>query len=216
MIILALDTATPATTVAVIVHDEVRAESTLVDARRHCEILAVSISQVLASCRLGLSDIEHVVVGVGPGAFTGLRVGLATARALGDALTIPVHGLMTLDSLAFASGLDEPFTVVTDARRREVFWSTYTDRLHRDQGPTVSTPDMVTTAAAGRPVIGVAATPFAALFSDVRMPDLPAAGAVGQLAAMRLAAGENLLPAEPMYLRRPDTSEPSRRKPVLP
>lgn len=213
--ILALDTATAATTVALWCEGEVRAEITHVDARRHCEHLAVAIAEVLTTSGAAMSDVERVVVGVGPGAYTGLRVGLATARAISHALSVPVSGVMTLDALAFASGIDEPFTVVTDARRREVFWATYTNFQQSSAGPDVGLPDGVAIHASGGPVVGAAATPFADQFDDVRTPDFPAAGALARLAALRMAAGANLLAPEPLYLRRPDVSSPAAPKSVL-
>ena len=173
------------------------------------------VDAVLGEANIALSAVTDIVVGVGPGAFTGLRVGLVTARALGDALGVPVHGVVTLDALALESGLEEPFAVVTDARRREVFWATYSDAFTRDAGPIVAEPSDVASQLRGRPVVGANATPFADLFDDVRDPDLPAAGALARYAHRRLAAGRSLLPPEPMYLRRPDITPSSGPKSVL-
>ena len=107
MLLLAFDTATPAVTVAL--HDGTRvlAEESAVDARRHGELLAASIQQVLAAAGAVPGDLTGIAVGVGPGPYTGLRAGLVTARVLGSALGVPVHGACTLDVIAraAASGL---------------------------------------------------------------------------------------------------------------
>jgi tRNA threonylcarbamoyl adenosine modification protein YeaZ len=102
VLLLAFDTATPAVTVALRGDEGVLAEHTEIDARRHGELLAPGIEKVLADAGRSRTDLTGIAVGVGPGPFTGLRVGLVTARALGDALDIPVHGVCTLDILAAA------------------------------------------------------------------------------------------------------------------
>ena len=100
VLLLAFDTATPAVTVALRGDEGVLAEHTEIDARRHGELLAPGIEKVLADAGRTRTELTGVAVGVGPGPFTGLRVGLMTARALSDALDIPVHGVCTLDILA--------------------------------------------------------------------------------------------------------------------
>ncbi len=97
--LLALDSATPAVTVALADGDRLLAERTTVDARRHGELLAPAIAAVLAEAGVDRSDLTAIAVGVGPGPFTGLRVGLVTARTLGAVLGIPVLGVCTLDVL---------------------------------------------------------------------------------------------------------------------
>jgi tRNA threonylcarbamoyl adenosine modification protein YeaZ len=164
---------------------------------------------------LQLADVTAVAVGVGPGAFTGLRVGLVTARALGDALSIPVHGVMTLDAIAYASRVDCPFAVVADARRKELFWARYSSAITREAGPFVGKPDDVAEQVAGLPVVGAGATPFAEMFADVRSPELPNAGALGQLTHRRLLEGQPLLKPTPLYLRRPDVTASAGPKSVL-
>jgi tRNA threonylcarbamoyl adenosine modification protein YeaZ len=215
VLILGLDTATPATTVGVVRGGEVVAERSQVDSRRHVELLVPTIHAVLEDAGIDLAQVTDIAVGVGPGAFTGMRVGLATARSLGVALGIPVHGVVTLDGIAAASGLKESFAVVTDARRREVFWATYTDGFTRAEGPFVGRPDEVAKAVGHRPVVGARATPFAEMFDDIREPDLPSAAALAQIVSRALASGEGLMPPEPMYLRRPDVTPSSGPKSVL-
>ena len=214
MLLLALDTATPATTVAVVRDGEVMAERCHVDPRLHGEVLGPLVAEAVAAARVRLPDLDAVAVGVGPGAYTGLRVGVVTAQALGQALGIPVHGVVTLDALAFGAGVDRPFAVVTDARRKELFWARYDDPSTRSDGPGVGRPDDLVAALDGLPVVGAGATPFADLFADVREPSLPSSGALGRLAAGRLAAGSGLEPPLPRYLRRPDASVPAAPKPV--
>ncbi|MFC6708093.1 tRNA (adenosine(37)-N6)-threonylcarbamoyltransferase complex dimerization subunit type 1 TsaB [Flexivirga alba] len=121
MLLLALDTATSAVTVAL--HDgaQVIAEESLVDSRRHAETLTPMISSVVAGAGRSPADLTAVAVGVGPGPFTGLRVGLATATTLGLALDLPVYGVCSLDALAYAAavrGAPAEFVVASDARRK--------------------------------------------------------------------------------------------------
>lgn len=212
--LLALDTATPAVTVAVADGPRVLAERTTVDARRHGELVAPAVSGVLADAGLSRTDITRIAVGVGPGPFTGLRVGLVTARTLGAVLGVPVLGVCTLDVLALAAvdplGEPEEFRVVTDARRREVHWASYVTAggLHRVEGPHVETP---ATAAWEGPAVGAGAALYAEHFLGHRPPDHPSAAALCAWVATGLPTG----PPEPMYLRRPDAAEPGARKPVL-
>ena len=206
MLLLAIDTATPATSVAVVDDGEVVVELQHVDARGHCEVLAPLVVEALAVARTAAGRLAAIAVGVGPGAYTGLRVGIVTALSMADALAVPVHGVVSLDALAFGSGLGAPFAVVTDARRKEVFWARYADWATRLSGPDVGRPDEVAAAVAGLPVVGASGTPFAGRFTDVRGPDLPSAGALGCLAAGRLASGGGLLLPQPVYLRRPDVT----------
>lgn len=215
---LAFDTATPAVTVAL--HDGAAtlAESTTVDARRHGELLAPAIDEVLAHAGRRAVDITDIAVGVGPGPFTGLRVGVVTARALGDALGVPVHGVCTLDVLAHGAtrqGLAVPFAVATDARRREVYWARYTATGTRLTEPAVGWPASVAEELAGLPVVGAGASIYPEAFPDAREPRLPAGSWLAELTCAMLAEDRATLPPEPLYLRRPDAVEPGARKPVL-
>ncbi len=216
MLLLAFDTATPAVTVAL--HDGVRllAEESVVDARRHGELLAASIRDVLAAAGARAADLTGIAVGVGPGPYTGLRAGLVTARVLGSALGIPVHGACTLDVIAravasCAAGGD--FIVATDARRKEIYWARYTATGQRVSGPAVSAPGE---AGVSCPVAGEGALLYPAELGAPIEPRYPSAAALAGLTAARIAAGEPMLPAEPLYLRRPDARVPGPPKRVTP
>lgn len=230
MLLLAFDTATPAITVAV--HDGAAALASweAVDPRRHGELLAPAISGVLREAGADRRDLTGIAVGVGPGPFTGLRVGLVTARSLGHALDVPVYGACTLDVLAWrlgagemgagemgageTSGVAGPFLVATDARRREVYWARYAGPATRTAGPAVARPDEV--ADRDLPAVGEGALRYAAAFPNAREPAYPSAVALGDLVAARLRRGGATLDPEPLYLRRPDASVPGRRKQVTP
>ncbi|MEE1844668.1 MULTISPECIES: tRNA (adenosine(37)-N6)-threonylcarbamoyltransferase complex dimerization subunit type 1 TsaB [unclassified Streptomyces] len=219
MLLLAVDTATPAVTVALHDGTSVVAESGQVDARRHGELLLPAVDRVLAEAGTALDAVTDVVVGVGPGPYTGLRVGLVTAAAFASALSVPVHGLCTLDGLAYAAGragLEGPFAVATDARRKEVYWARYDDPRTRVTGPAVDRPADIAGQLAGLPVVGAGAVLYPEAFPDAREPEHVSAGALAALAAERLAAGEELLPPQPLYLRRPDAQVPKNYKVVTP
>jgi tRNA threonylcarbamoyladenosine biosynthesis protein TsaB len=139
--IVAVDTSTELTSVAVTVGGEVLAQRTELDARRHAEVLAPMLRQVLAESGAGPGDVTAIACGVGPGPYTGLRVGLATARAVGMAWDRPVVGLCSLDAMAGAAFADTDLDVVgvaSDARRREVYWAAYARGRWRTRGPLVS------------------------------------------------------------------------------
>ncbi|WP_017623283.1 tRNA (adenosine(37)-N6)-threonylcarbamoyltransferase complex dimerization subunit type 1 TsaB [Nocardiopsis chromatogenes] len=226
MLLLAFDTATPAVTAAVCQAPEgggphtvrTAAASSSVDARRHGELLAPAIRDVLAEAGAGPGDIAHIAVGVGPGPYTGLRVGLATALSLADALGVPCHGVPTLDAVAYASGRTGPFIAASDARRKEVFWARYADASTRTGEIAVDRPAEVDTG--GLPVIGHGAALYPAALGGgseetaAFEPLYPSASALGELALRRLLAGEDLDPPRPLYLRRPDAAEPSAPKRV--
>jgi tRNA threonylcarbamoyl adenosine modification protein YeaZ len=216
VLLLAVDTATPAVTVALHDGSSVLASESQVDARRHGELLLPAVDRVLAAAGLKPDAVTDVVVGVGPGPYTGLRVGLVTAVTFGSVLGVPVHGLCTLDGLAHASGLDEPFVVATDARRKEVYWARYADSRTRLTDPAVDRPADVTEQLRGLPVVGEGAVLYPDAFPDPREPRHQSAAALASLAAERLAAGLDFLPPLPLYLRRPDAQVPKNYKVVTP
>jgi tRNA threonylcarbamoyl adenosine modification protein YeaZ len=222
VLVLAFDTATAAVTVALQEWSpgegtHVRAAVHTVD-RRHAELLAPSITSVLAQAGAARTDLSAIAVGVGPGPYTGLRVGLATAHALGAALRIPVHGACTLDAIAWASGLDAPFVVATDARRKEVYWARYDSARSRSGEVAVGPPADAAAAAGGLPVLGEGAALYPDVLGPGAGPLLPTATALAELVVTRLsgAAGPPLLPPAPLYLRRPDARAPGARKKVIP
>ncbi|WP_455361595.1 tRNA (adenosine(37)-N6)-threonylcarbamoyltransferase complex dimerization subunit type 1 TsaB [Streptomyces sp. SYSU K21746] len=216
MLLLAVDTATPAVTVALHDGDSVVAEAAQVDARRHGELLLPAVDRVLAQAGLKLDAVTDVVVGVGPGPYTGLRVGLVTATTFGSVLGVPVRGLCTLDGLAYASGIDGPFVVATDARRKEVYWARYDDARTRASEPSVDRPADIAADVAGLPAVGAGALLYPEVFPDARGPEHQSAAALAALAAERLAAGDAFLAPLPMYLRRPDAQVPKNYKVVTP
>lgn len=209
--LLAFDTATPRVTVAVAEGPTVLAERASEQTMRHAEQLAPLVESVLAEARVDRRDLTAVGVGVGPGPFTGLRVGLVTARTLGFVLDVPVLGVCSLDLLAaeaVATGaVDGSFQVATDARRKEVYLAAYDESGARVDGPAVARPADV---ASSGPVVGEGATLYPEAFPDGRLPLRPGAAWLARL----LAGGAAPLPPEPLYLRRPDAAEPHRPKPV--
>ena len=210
--LLAFDTATPAVTVALHDGERVVASHLTVDAMRHGELLSPGIVAVLDEAWVQRQDVTAIAVGVGPGPFTGLRVGLVTARTLGLALDIPVYGVCTLDVLAAravdAGTVQGPFLVATDARRKEVYWAAYDEHGARLDGPHVSKPADV---ASALPVVGNGAVLYPEAFPNAAGPVHPDAGVLAQVVTDERA---ELLDPEPLYLRRPDVAAPGRPKPV--
>ncbi|MEV7991099.1 tRNA (adenosine(37)-N6)-threonylcarbamoyltransferase complex dimerization subunit type 1 TsaB [Streptomyces sp. NPDC086077] len=216
MLLLALDTATPAVTVALHDGTDVITSSSQVDARRHGELLLPAVDRVLTDAGLRLGAVTGIVVGIGPGPYTGLRVGLMTADTFGLALGVPVHGVCTLDGLAYAADREGPFVVATDARRKEVYWARYDDSRTRVTDPAVDRPADIAAEVAGLPAVGAGALLYPDTFPVAYEPEHVSAAALARLAVERLDKGEELPPARPLYLRRPDAQVPKNYKVVTP
>jgi tRNA threonylcarbamoyl adenosine modification protein YeaZ len=193
---------------------------------RHGELLAPAIDSALERTGTEFADLDAVAVGLGPGPFTGLRVGIVTAKAIGDALSIPTYGVCSLDAIAAPHGRrGEPLAVVTDARRKQVYWRLYdgsTPVTEPDLAPPADVADVLRDRTSR--VVGAGAEMYADEFARFeidrgRAPDdaaYPDPGQVGMLVldrARRHAPSEELVP---MYLRRPDARPPGAPKKVTP
>lgn len=190
MISLVVDTSTPAVTAGLVRDGQVVAEAVTVDAKRHGELLAVNMRSVLAH-----GTPEEVVVGVGPGPFTGLRVGIVSAAAYADALGLPIRGVCSLE------GLRAPSTaVVTDARRKEVYFAVYDEQGRRVHGPDVAKPADVQAQLSVPRIVGDGAVLYG--FATADEPRYPSVAL--------LATSAESLPLTPLYLRRPDAVEMAR------
>ncbi|MGH4026709.1 MAG: tRNA (adenosine(37)-N6)-threonylcarbamoyltransferase complex dimerization subunit type 1 TsaB [Pseudonocardiaceae bacterium] len=224
MLVLALDTATPAVTAGVLQltadrPPQVRAERVTVDARAHGELLMPSVQEALRAAATRMSELDAVVCGAGPGPFTGLRVGMVTAAALGDALGIPVYPVGSLDAIAHRAGTGSELLVATDARRREVYWARYDETGIRVHGPHVCRPAEVPLDGVAR-VAGAAAPDLVAgalemVTPRVVAPEYPDPAGLVAVAGAALWARTPPGPLTPLYLRRPDALEPGPPKRVL-
>lgn len=206
-IVLAIDTATPAVTAGVVRVDggfELLAERVTVDARAHAECLTPNIIGALQDCGLTMTDLTAVVVGCGPGPFTGLRVGMASAAAYGHALGIPVYGVCSLDAIGGRSSGE--VLVVTDARRREVYWARYRDGV-RVAGPAVNAAADVELGSA----TAVAGSPEQAALFGLPVLAFHRPEPVGLVAAVADWNGQSE-PLVPLYLRRPDAKPLAERR----
>ncbi|MEO7058812.1 MAG: tRNA (adenosine(37)-N6)-threonylcarbamoyltransferase complex dimerization subunit type 1 TsaB [Lapillicoccus sp.] len=165
MLLLAIDTSTSAISVALRDGSSVLAEATTLDARAHAEHLAPGIQTVLREADAAPADVTDVAVGLGPGPFTGLRVGIVTGRAFALAVDAKVHGLCSLDVLAHqavARGAVSrgELLVATDARRKEVYWARYAVEpaepggIRRLSGPGVARPGDLPTELVALPTVG--------------------------------------------------------------
>ena len=227
-LVLASDTTTDVT-VGVARGREVLASDRVTDRMAHVEQLVPLVHRTLAAAGASLADVGQVVVGLGPGPFTGLRVGIVTAQVLAHVRHVGLRGVCSLDVIALARSheggrpptpsdefhppalpeLAAPsgeFVVATDARRKEVYWARYAADGSRVEGPAVGSPDVVPRL----PTVG----PGADLYPD-RLDAVPGPRVLD--AGLLAAYGLDLPSAgtEPLYLRRPDAAELTRRKSVL-
>jgi tRNA threonylcarbamoyl adenosine modification protein YeaZ len=217
VLVLALDTSTPAVTAALaeVTDSGMKgvAERRTVDPRAHGELLAPQVAALLADAGATVRELAAIVAGLGPGPFTGLRVGLVTAASMGQALNIPTYGVCSLDALGRAAGPGRVL-VATDARRREVYYATYADGVRTGELDVAKPADVIVTADRA---VGEGALKYSDVFGlpiDDRLL-YPPGEALVALAAERIRArlpGDRLTP---LYLRRPDAVESAVRKTVL-
>ena len=200
--LLAFDTATPHVTVALHDGEDVVVELVAERAMKHAEQLAPLIERAMAQAGIVRQDLTAIAAGVGPGPFTGLRVGLVTARTLAFVLEIPVYGVCSLDVLAVEAvetgAVSGDFVVATDARRKEVYLARYDERGSRIEGPVVGKP---ATLATDGIVVGEGGVLYPDAFPHRAGPAAPSAGWLARVVAEERA---ELCDPEPLYLRRPD------------
>ena len=204
--LLAIDTSAGTSAAVVDRRGGVLAERSSADTRQHAEVVGILISGVLAEAGTAVAALSGVAVGMGPGPFTGLRVGIAAAQAFALGAGIPVVRVVSHDAIAFAhysAGASGRLLVVTDARRREVYWSGYAGASaagipDRVLGPELVRPDALAN------VLGGAGFPL----DDTERIDAEevSAGAVGMLAETMFSAGVPFAAAAPLYLRSPDVT----------
>jgi len=186
----------------------------------HGEELAPAIAGLLSRFPAEATDLTHIVVGVGPGPFTGLRVGIVTARVMADALSVPLIGVCSLDAIARVAhrrGLvAEACTVLTDARRREVYARRYDADGAALGEPWVSRAADLPADVRNGPVVGPGAALYPDAFADVR-----GVGGVGMRGLTSIAhdavlgrESTEIRDTTPLYLRRPDAVESHARKRV--
>ncbi|WP_067495980.1 tRNA (adenosine(37)-N6)-threonylcarbamoyltransferase complex dimerization subunit type 1 TsaB [Actinoplanes sp. TFC3] len=216
MLVLAVDTATPAVTAALaeVGDDGLRgvAERRTIDPRAHGELLAPQIRAVLQDAGRSPADLGAIVAGLGPGPFTGLRVGLATAAAMAQVLGIPAYGICSLDGLGRAAGPGRVL-VATDARRREVYYAVYQDGV-RITDPAVAKPAEMSDISVQRAVgEGALKYDFGVPIDDRVL--YPSGEALIALAVDKIRAGAPADALTPLYLRRPDAVASTERKHVL-
>lgn len=208
--LLAIDTSA-GTSVAVVdpATGQARATRSTEDSRRHAEVIGPFLAEVLDEAGITGADVTGVVAGMGPGPFTGLRVGIAAARTFAAARGVPFLPLVSHDAVAAdqrASGRAGAFVVLTDARRREVYWSAYDEASARVAGPGLAKPDDLDEAIR-------ASSPDAVGWDRVTVASIPA-WRLGALAADRLASGTPFAHDAPLYLRDPDVTVPGAPKRV--
>ena len=195
--LLAIDTSA-GTSVAVVDLDAgIITEHSSDDTRRHAEVIGELFAACLADIPGGVTVLSGVVAGMGPGPFTGLRVGIAAARAFAVGAGRIVVPIASHDAVAY--GATEPVVVVTDARRKEVFWSAYAGSDDaglpiRTHGPSLAPASELASHVAG--------------FENYRVIEATSvsAGALGMVAEKLYANGRPFAADEPLYLRSPDVT----------
>ena len=221
MIVLGIESATDQVGCAIGGYEGVLASFHAAKGRRHAELLAPSVRFVCDQAAVTLGDVGAIAVDIGPGLFTGLRVGIATAKSLAQALRVPMVGLSSLDLLAspvrFTPRL---IAAVIDARRGEVFFAFYRHvpgGVQRITEPAVGTAAQVAMELEARReevlLVGDGAVRYAAAFADISHVEgaaigtaHPSAAALVELAQPRVQREQFVQPweLEPLYLRQAD------------
>lgn len=219
VLVLVLDTSSAAVTAGIVElagpQPKLLAERVIVDARAHGERLAPAVRDCLAEAGAGVGALDAVVAGVGPGPFTGLRVGLMTAAAIADAAGLPSYPICSLDAIAAGHPEVGQLLVAGDARRKEVYWARYAEG-RRIGEPAVAKPaDLAEQLAGVQAMVGAGAE----LYQDqLELPLLdgrfPTVTELARLAAGPVLAQAPSQPLTPLYLRRPDAVAAAARKPV--
>jgi tRNA threonylcarbamoyladenosine biosynthesis protein TsaB len=222
MLLLAIDTATSQVGVAIGDGPALRGEVRLAGARRHAEQLAPAVRELCTWTGVRLRDLSAIAVGIGPGLFTGLRVGVATGKTLAQVLTVPIVALTSLDVLAYAArATRRRIAAVIDARRGEVFFAIYRPvpgGVVRESEFTVGPPDHLVAeleALTGEVLcVGNGAILYADEIAEVgarvefASPSVahPKAAALVELAVPRMLREEfdRVFDVAPLYLRKPD------------
>lgn len=198
--LLAIDTSA-GTSVAVVDRGRgVLGERSSADTRGHAEVIGTFIAECVAESGVPVAALSAIVAGMGPGPFTGLRVGIAAAQAFALGADVPVMRVVSHDAIAFAhyrAGATGPLLVVTDARRREVYWSAYRGV------DAAGIPDRAEQAGLARPEELASAVPGYDTYQRLDAAEVSAA-ALGLLAEAMSAAGRPFAGAAPLYLRAPD------------
>lgn len=181
----------------------------LADRRAHAEQLMPMIVAMTGRAGVALANVTEIVVGIGPGPFTGLRVGVVTAQVIAAVTGARVRGVCSLDGIAaqwVRSGAPDEFVIASDARRREVYWARYRDGL-RVAGPFVTGPDAVPPLPLGGPGATLV------LSGTSGGDSVPTSLDAGVLALVGPSLPD--LGLTPLYLRRPDAEVPTKRKSTL-
>lgn len=187
----------------------VLAERVTVNARGHAELLMPAIRSCLAETRALPGELSAVVAGVGPGPFTGLRVGLVSAAAFADALGVPTYAVGSLDAIAAAVTGLRPLLVAGDARRREVYWAKYPAGADRGTPGVGKAADIAANLTGVQAMVGAGARLYEAVLGlPLLDTDYPTVAGLSALAADRIRLGAPGETLTPMYLRRPDAVEP--------
>jgi len=222
MLILGIESATSRVGCSIGGHEGVLAQFEMTRGRRHCETLVPAVKFTCEQADIGLDEISVVAVDVGPGLFTGLRVGLATAKALAHALRVPVIGISSLDLVAFPVRYTSRLVVtVLDARRGELYYAYYrqspggvqrvSDYLLGTSDDIVS--ELLAVSHQDLLLVGDGALRYRDRFSDIRNVEFaeqwlayPSPGPLVQLAHARALREDWVNPweLEPLYLRKPD------------
>jgi tRNA threonylcarbamoyladenosine biosynthesis protein TsaB len=223
-LILAIDTATPCSSVALTIgepHDgELMASLSLNSKVTHSRRLLSGVDWLLSENSIDITDIDGLAIGLGPGSFTGLRIGMATVKGMAAAMNKPLLGVSTLDALAFSCSGDKPLCVLLDARKKEVYrrWYRPDDQgVYRSTGTisAVTPQELVQEVTENSLMVGDGLLSYEEIFRDslgerVTMAPLvlhyPSAAAIGFLACEALQRGEtlDLESAVPLYVRASD------------
>ncbi|MEY2847414.1 MAG: hypothetical protein RI885_79 [Actinomycetota bacterium] len=200
--LLAIDTSAGTSVAVVDLHGGILAERQSDDPRLHAEVIGTLLDDCLRASGVARDELSAIAAGMGPGPFTGLRVGIAAAQAFALGVRKPVVRVVSHDAIAAASyekGAEGGMLVVTDARRRELYWSTYSGLDDGGLPKRVGEPGLT------RPENLADAVPGVHGYTRIDAVTV-SAGALGMVAERMHAAGRTFAGIHPLYLRSPDVT----------
>lgn len=210
MKILAIDTADESHSIAILVDGKIIAERNNLNPSQQAEQLFSKISDIFSISNLSYKDLSAIAVNIGPGSFTGLRIGIAAARGIALASGLPVIGISRFDAIIYASEVKYPAAAIIDAKRNQFFFQFYNDENNKEEPLLIDYDEAVSKikrssriSLAGKGLNLIKESLDITKGTDTE----PNAAIIGMLAAEKLKNKAPTEAATPLYIRKPDAKK---------